>query len=63
MIEIILDEEVVAADLVNDRNCLLHRIEIKARNIIVIDRLDQQADAMLAQFLCGKPQVADESCA
>src|SRR5690606_21699940 len=61
VVKVILDEQVVAAHFIDYRNRLLHRVEIEAGNVVVIDRLDQQANAMLAQFLRGQAQIADES--
>src|SRR5690606_34640261 len=51
VVEIILDEQIVAADLLDDRGRLVHRIEVEARNVETVDRFDQQPYAVPAQLV------------
>lgn len=60
VVEIVLDEQVVAADLLDDRGRLADSVEIEARNVEAVDRLDQQADAVLAEFRRRELQIGDE---
>jgi len=60
MIDVVLNEDVVGADLVNDRGGIGSAVEIEAGNVARIDRLDQQLDAGRLQRTCSVRQIGDQ---
>ena len=54
MINIVLNFQIIAADLINKRQRLMSGIQIKARHIEVINRFDQQQNTFLRQRGGGK---------
>ena len=60
VVEIVLNEQIIAADLFDDRSRLLDRVQIKPRNIVGIDWLDQQSNVIFCKLLRSEPQIMDE---
>ena len=63
VVEIVLQEEIVRADLVHDLDRLGRPAEIEARDVAGVDRLDHQPDAGLGELGRGMPQIGDEGVA
>ena len=60
VIDVVLHEGVVGADLVEDGDGLIGPVQVEAGDVIGVDRLDQQAQVVLLQLAGGKAQVLDE---
>ncbi len=60
MVDVVLQEQVGAADLFLDRQGLLRVIEIEAWNVEGVDRLHHQLDAHRLQLVGGVFEVGDE---
>ncbi len=63
VVQVVLHEGVVCANLVEDRYRLLGAVEVEARDVEGVDRLDQQPQPGLFQLGRGKAQVLDEGLA
>ncbi len=60
VIDVVLQEQVVAAHLVHKGQRLRRAVQVKAGNVEGVDRLDQQTDAVGAKLPGGVTQVADQ---
>ena len=63
VVDVVLQEEVVRAHFLDDRDRLVGLVEPEARDVVVVDRFDQQLDAHFLQRGGGKTQVLDEGLA
>src|SRR5262249_32396669 len=57
MINVVLQPEIPLTDLLKERERLAGAREMEARNVVGIDRLDQQLDPCRIECLRGEPQV------
>jgi hypothetical protein len=60
VIDVVLHEQVGRADILDDVERLPRVVQVEARDVVRVDRLDQELDARTRQLARGEAQVLDE---
>ena len=63
VVDVVLDEQIVGTDLIDDFKRLRRPTQEETRDVVGIDRLDQQFDPGGFQLVGSKAQVVDKSAA